>query len=385
MKSFAITPDLVFGAEELERTETGLQPHRLPPKARQQNEDAGFSMAERQPSGVRLKFRTSASVIELDVLPTKRVYTGMPARPDGVYDLRIDGELVQQRSALGGRIMRIAMAPPSMVLEPGEVQVLRFESLPGRDKLVEIWLPHDEMTELVALRADADLAPVPTRKIWLHHGSSISQGSSATSPTSIWPVVAATLGEIDLINMGFGGNALLDPFTARAMRDTRADFISVKMGINLVNLDLMRMRAFGPALHGFLDTIREGHPETPLLVVSPIYCPIHETTPGPGQFDFAALAEGRLLFRAEGDADEVSKGKLTLVSIRQKMQAIVAQRAVSDPNIHYLDGLELYGAADNAHLPLPDELHPDSATHELIGRRFAERVFSGVFSGNVTA
>lgn len=385
MRNFPITDDLVFGAQELERTETGLQPHRLPAKARQQNEDAGFSMAERQPSGVRLKFRTAASVIELDVLPTKRVYTGMPARPDGVFDLRIDGELILQRTALGGHVMRIGMAPPSMVLEPGETQVLRFENLPGRDKLVEIWLPHDEMVELVALRADAELTPVPLRRTWLHHGSSISQGSNATSPTGIWPAVAATLGEVDLINLGFGGNALLDPFTARAMRDTSADLISVKMGINLVNLDLLRMRAFGPALHGFLDTIREGHKETPLVVVSPICCPIHETTPGPGQFDFAALAEGRLLFRAEGNAEEVAKGKLTLVAIRQKMQAIVAQRSVSDPNIHYLDGLELYGAEDNQLLPLPDALHPDAAVHDLMGRRFAEKVFAGVFSRNSDA
>ena len=62
MKNIPITPELVFGAQELERTESGLQPHRLPAKARMQNEDAGFSMAERQPSGVRLKFRTAASV-----------------------------------------------------------------------------------------------------------------------------------------------------------------------------------------------------------------------------------------------------------------------------------------------------------------------------------
>ena len=86
---------------------------------------------------------------------------------------------------------------------------------------------------------------------------------------------------MELVNLGLGGSALLDPFTARAMRDTPADLISVKIGINLVNTDLMRLRAFAPAVHGFLDTIREGHPTTPLLVVSPIYCPIHEDTPGP--------------------------------------------------------------------------------------------------------
>ena len=65
------------------------------------------------------------------------------------------------------------------------------------------------------------------------------------------------------------------------MRDTPADLISVKIGINLVNTDLMRLRAFAPAVHGFLDTIRDGHPTTPLLVVSPLFCPIHEDTPGP--------------------------------------------------------------------------------------------------------
>ncbi len=89
------------------------------------------------------------------------------------------------------------------------------------------------------------------------------------------------------------------------MRDTPADLVSVKIGINLVNLDLMRRRAFGPAVHGFLDTIREGHPTTPLLVVSPLLCPIHEDTPGPGTFDVDALGEGEVRFLATGDPAEV--------------------------------------------------------------------------------
>ncbi|KKB77738.1 lipase [Devosia soli] len=376
MKTFTMTEALILGAAELERTDIGMQPHRLPAAARRQNEDPSLAMAEKQPSGVRLKFRTAATAIELDVLPTKRIYTGLPARPDGVFDLRIDGVLTQQKSALGGRVMRIGMAPPSFALEPGAAQTLRFDNLPARDKLVEIWLPHDEMVELVSLRADAAVAPVAPQKVWLHHGSSISQGSNATSPTGIWPAVAATLGGVDLINMGFGGNAMLDPFTARAMRDTPADLISVKFGINIVNGDLMRMRAFGPALHGFLDTIREGHKQTPLFVVSPIYCPIHETTPGPAQFDVAALAEGRASFLAEGNPEDVTKGKLTLTTIREKMAAVVKLRAEEDRNLHFIDGLTLYGAEDNRRLPLPDQLHPDGATHALIGKRFAERVFA---------
>lgn len=43
--------------------------------------------------------------------------------------------------------------------------------------------------------------------------------------------------------------------------------------------------------------------------------------------------------------------------------------------LHYLDGRELYGPADAVTLPLPDALHPDAATHHLIGERFADRVF----------
>ena len=150
-------------------------------------------------------------------------------------------------------------------------------------KDVEIWLPHNEITELVALRTDAPVEPVPDRgrRVWLHHGSSISHGSDAASPTTTWPALAASLGGVDLINLGLGGSALLDPFTARAMRDTPADLISVKIGINLVNTDLMRLRAFTPAVHGFLDTIREGHPTTPLLVVSPILCPHPRGHPRP--------------------------------------------------------------------------------------------------------
>jgi hypothetical protein len=128
-------------------------------------------------------------------------------------------------------------------------------------------------------------------------------------------------------------------------------------------------------VHGFVDTVREGHPSTPLLVVSPIYCAIHEDTPGPSMFDPDALLAGKLQFQATGDPAERSAGKLTLNVIRDELARIVRQRAASDPNLHYLDGRELYGEADFAELPLPDQLHPDTATHRRIGARFAERVF----------
>jgi hypothetical protein len=372
-----ITADLLRGALDLERTEHGLLPHRLPARARAQCADGQLAMAEAQPSGVRLVFRTRATAVDLDTLPTKTVYQGAPPRPDGVYDLLVDGRLAGRASAPGGNVLTVDMTTGSAETRPGPVGTVRFPGLPDRVKDVEIWLPHNEITQLVALRTDAPVEPVPNggRKVWLHHGSSISHGSDAASPSTTWPALAASLGGVELINLGLGGSALLDAFTARALRDTPADLISVKIGINLVNTDLMRLRAFTPAVHGFLDTIREGHPTTPLLVVSPILCPIHEDTPGPSAPDFGNLSTGKLQFRAAGDPAERAAGKLTLNVIRDELSRLVKQRAADDPHLHYLDGRELYGEADFAELPLPDQLHPDAATHRRIGERFAELTF----------
>jgi hypothetical protein len=379
LMTIPLTTDLLLGALEIERNERGLVPHRLPTWARAQARDAQLSMAESQPTGVRMVFRTSASVLELDTLPTKRVYVGSPRRPDCVYDVRVDGKLVDQGTAQGGDSLTIDMTTGSTELESGPIATLQFAGLPHGDKLVEIWLPHDETTEVVALRSDAPVEPAPEsgRPVWLHHGSSISHGSNAASPTTTWPALAASLGGVDLVNLGLGGSALLDPFTARVMRDAAADIISLKIGINLVNNDLMRLRAFRPAVHGFLDTIRERHAVAPLLVISPILCPIHEDTPGPSLPDLSALSSGRLRFRAAGEAAERAAGKLTLTMIRDELAEIVAERSATDPNLHYLDGRALYGEADAAELPLPDAVHPDAATHHLMGRRFADLALTG--------
>ncbi|CAN5525562.1 hypothetical protein BH11ACT8_BH11ACT8_07240 [soil metagenome] len=372
-----ITSALIRGALDLEQGRHGLLPHRLPAWARAQNVDGQLTMAEAQPSGVRLVFRTTAGVVELDTLRTKLAYVGAPDRPDGVYDLLVDGRLAAQGSVPGGDVVLVDLTTGSTEHRPGAVGTVGFAGLPEHDKVVEIWLPYSEVTELVALRADAPIAALDPhsaadRPVWVHHGSSISHGSNAAGPSSTWPAIAAAAGGVELVNLGFGGSAVLDPFVARTRRDTPADLISLKLGINLVNLDLMRLRALGPAVHGFLDTIREGHPTTPLLLVSPLCCPEHEDTPGPSAPDFT---DGQVRFVALGDPAERAQGKLTLTAIRAELERIVDQRRATDPHLHYLDGRELYGDVDAVELPLPDGLHPDAAGQRRIGERFAALAF----------
>ncbi|WP_299052183.1 GDSL-type esterase/lipase family protein [uncultured Nocardioides sp.] len=375
-----LTDDLLHGAVEVERTDRGLLPWRLPRWAREQVGDPQLSLSASQPSGVRLVLRTAATSLELDTIPTKREYVGAPPRPDGTYDVLVDGEPAGAGSVTGGDVVRIDMTTGTHETVAGAAGTLRLDGLPARDKTVEVWLPHDETTVLVALRADAPVAAVPmSGRTWVHHGSSISQGSNAAMPTGTWPAVAARTAGVDLVNLGFGGGALLDPATARTLRDLAAglgpdDPVSVALGINVVNADLMRRRAFAPAVHGFLDTIREGNADVLLVVVTPILCPLHEDTPGLLGPDLEAMATGRVAWRATGDPAEVARGALTLRVVREELARVVAQRQVSDPHLRLVDGLTLHGEADAERHPLPDGVHPGPETHAEIGERFARHL-----------
>ncbi|WP_284024940.1 GDSL-type esterase/lipase family protein [Arthrobacter sp. zg-Y1219] len=375
MITTAITPSFVAGAADFETTARGLRPHRLPAWVRTRFPDPQLLMAEGQPSGVRLVLSTTAQTLEVVTHSTRVVYRGAD-RPRGSLDLMVDAEFLQSEELTGGDYVEVDMSTGESTPFQGPSHTSDFRLPPG-GKVVEIWLPHNESVELLELRADAPVAPYSSGKpVWLHHGSSISHGSNAATPSQIWPAVAARLGGVELHNLGLGGSALVDPFTAQVMRDTPADFISVKLGINVVNLDSMRLRAFAPAVHGFLDTIREGHPETPLVLISPIFCGIHEDTPGPGAIDPASFGTDQIRFTASGNPAGVAAGQLTLRVIREAL-ASLAERRADDPNLYFLDGLSLYGAVDAEVHPLPDALHPDTATHRLIGERFAEYAFAG--------
>lgn len=223
------------------------------------------------------------------------------------------------------------------------------------------------------LRSDAPVGPAPSApRRWVHHGSSISQGSNATSPARTWPSLVARGAAAELVNLGMGGAAMVDPLMARVIRDAPADVISLAFGINVVNADAMRRRSFVPGVHGFLDTIRDGHPRVPLLLATPLYCAIHEDTPGPLSIDPEALRAGTLRYAATGDPQDVPTGRLTLRVIRELLAAVVAER--NDPHLHLVDGLSLYGEADAAAHRVEDGLHPDIATHALIVERLLAQV-----------
>jgi len=357
---------LVRGAQDLQRTAEGFMPRRLPKWLDAQMPDPGLDMMARMTAGVRLVFETDATAFELDVLETGLQVVGEERR-EAAFDLYVDGAFSKRQLAREGRTIRVdrLSVPPALSIAPGTPSTLTFDGLPAGSKTVELWLPQSASVELSGFRVTdgAQVRPVaPQRPQWLHYGSSISHGMEASGPSATWPSVAARLMGLELTSFGFAGQCLIDGAVARAMRDVTADFISLKLGINVVNWDAMRERAFVPAVHSFLDMLRDVHKTTPILVISPIFCPLVETLAGP------TLRSPSGIYVPERSA-ALSEGALSTGRIRQLLSAIVERRRSADPNLQYLDGLKLFASDDAA--DLPDLLHPNAAGLVRMGERFA--------------
>ncbi|UEJ81329.1 GDSL-type esterase/lipase family protein [Brachybacterium halotolerans subsp. kimchii] len=383
MHTIDITDPLVHGHADLEQTAEGVRIHRLPAWLRRLWPEPRLMAMEQQPAGVRLVLDTDARALELTMRSTRAAFPGAE-RPRGVLDVVVDGEVAAHDVLTGGVLVITDPSTGETSSSPGPAHTSRIELSPGTHR-VELWLPYRENIVLESLRAEADSPPAgggrplvrpvaPSGPRWVHHGSSISHGSNAATPLGTWPVRAARAVGADLRNLGFGGSALVDAPVAQVIRDAPADVISLKLGINLVGGDIMRRRALVPAMHGFLDTIRQGHPNTPLVLVSPLHCGLFEGTPGPSALDPQALARGKIRFMSIGDPADIAGGRLDLPAVREALAEVCAAR--EDSQLHHIDGLDLYGAQDEAELPLPDALHPGPEAHARIAERFVERVFA---------
>ena len=154
--------------------------------------------------------------------------------------------------------------------------------------------------------------------------------------------------DFNLTSLGYGGQCHADPFIARLIRDLPADFISVKIGINIHGAASLGPRAFRPAVLGTIATIRDGHPHTPFAVCSPIWGHDRETTPN-----------------AVG---------LTLEQMRVEVaEAVEAFKRRGDDHIYYIDGLKLFDESLAEYLP--DNLHPDATGYVRLGQNFLKEVF----------
>lgn len=356
----------VVGAVEVERTQSGVLLHRTSTRAREQIADPAFGHVSATPSGIRIEAVTDAAWLELDLELMRAFIVGTEVQPTHL-DLVVDGVLRPPLPITSQTLAQIDPLTSDVDLEPAGPAAYRFDlGSAGVTRGIEIWLPTAARTVLLDARipADATIAPVPaTSPRWVHYGSSISQCCEVERPTQAWPAIVARRSGHSLLNMGLAGQCQLDQSIARTIRDCGAAAISLEIGINIAGGDTMRDRTFVSALHGFLDTIREDAPDTPILVMSPIYCGPIENAPGPTLWGL----DGRV--HATDRPAPLVPGTLSLTRIRALIEELVRGRRVSgDSRLFYVDGLALLGADDSA--ALPDDVHPSTAGYALLADRF---------------
>jgi hypothetical protein len=318
------------GVVSLHRTDEWVAPWRLPHETRALYPPERLQERAQMPAGVRISFFSDATTVSgtlADIDPES-------AR----LDLCCDGVFVGSVEIAGRTGFAFDRLPPNPT---------------GQLRLIELWLPQFGIFRLCSLELSpgAGVAPVQdTRPRWITYGSSITQCRGAQSPTQTWPAIVARARGYNLTCLGFGGECHLDTMIARTIRDQPADLISLCLGINVYGGASLSPRTFRPAVIGFVQTIREGHPDVPLIVMSPIVSPPREETANVVGFDLPWMRQ------------EVATAVRTL-------------QDHGDASIHYVDGLQILGP-DHAHL-LPDDLHPNAEGYKLMGKNIT-RIFSNI-------
>lgn len=232
----------------------------------------------------------------------------------------------------------------------------RFDDLPRGEKLIELWLPQFGEFRLRGLELSAGArleTHLDQRRRWVTYGSSITQCRTARRPTETWPAVVARRQNYHLTCLGFGGQCHLDVMIARLIRDLPADYLSFCLGINVFGAASLGPRTFQSSIIGFVQIVREKHPETPLAIISPIIsAPDHE--------------------------EQVNAVGFTLPAMRIEVAAAVdALRAHGDHNIHFVDGFRIFGP-NEVHL-LADHVHPSADGYLLMGENFVREVAAPIF------
>ncbi|MEV0291465.1 GDSL-type esterase/lipase family protein [Kribbella sp. NPDC050820] len=269
------------------------------------------------PAGVRASWRTAASSVSLEIRASLGIYSVL-----GPLDVLVDGELHQRLEVRDGEQRLVA-------------------DLPGRPVEVELWLPHSGVIAVRGLTFDSAAEPLaPTGPRWVTYGSSITQCTGAFGPSETWPAVVARKHGWDLVALGFAGECHLDPIAARTIRDIPARLISLCLGINIYGGETYSGRTLPGQVQAFVATVRDGHPKTPIVVITPLVAP-----------------------HLEGKPNAVG---LTLDDVR----ACVELGAQTDPAVQIIDGRTIL-TADEALALYVDDVHPGPEGYRLIGQRLA--------------
>ncbi|GAA3490612.1 GDSL-type esterase/lipase family protein [Streptomyces cremeus] len=206
-----------------------------------------------------------------------------------------------------------------------------------------LYPPETRSPRLLAVRAlGGRIAPAPARPRWVVHGDSITEGWWSTRPAHAWPAAAGRLLGLEPVNLGHAGAGRAELAVAQQLAGLPADVLTLAFGTNCWGRAPFDVPLLRETTRSFLALVRRGHPDTPLLVVSPVLRPAAEDAPN------AAGA--------------------TLGALRAALEEAVREEAAAgDDRLALLPGRGLLGPEH-----LADGLHPDDTGHALIAAAVAE-------------
>jgi lysophospholipase L1-like esterase len=219
---------------------------------------------------------------------------------------------------------------------------------PGDERAI-VYLPEGMKPTLKSLSGvGGRIEPAPAdQRRWIAYGDSVAEGWVASAPALAWPAIAGRTYGLDVVNMGYAGAARGELASAEQIAALDADVISITHGTNCWtrtphSVDMMRA-----AVASFIDVVRQGHPDTPIVVVTPVVRPDAEATP--------------------------NRLGATLAELRSAMADAVGARLLSDDRLEQISGLILLDADH-----LADGIHPSDEGHarlaSAIGSAVARRV-----------
>lgn len=145
------------------------------------------------------------------------------------------------------------------------------------------------------------------------YGTSIQQGGCASRPGMCHTNILSRMLDRPFINLGFSGSAKGEPEMAKTIADIKNPAMIV------LDYDAnARIEGLKKTLSTFIDIIRAAHPETPILLISRL----------PQAHEF------------HGETEYIEE-RMALTSIH--LAEVQRRRERGDKNIHFLDGVTLYG------------------------------------------
>ncbi|MFE7775995.1 GDSL-type esterase/lipase family protein [Streptomyces sp. NPDC057445] len=287
------------------------------------------------PIGVRLEFTVPDGAHAVEV----RYRAHVPGPRDSLRDLAHCFSLWR-----GDRCVH------ESVTEPAEEATVTIGLPPGEGPFT-IHPPESQSPVILALRGvGGTIGPGPARPRWLVHGDSITEGWWSTRPAHSWPAAAGRALGLDTVNLGYAGAARGELPTAQQLASLPADLLTLAFGTNCWSGIPYNATLLYETVRAFVTLVRQGHPDMPLLLMSPLLRPAAESTPNAVG---ATLAELRTAMEAAAR---------DLVAAGDKRLALLPGRGVL--------------TADH----LADGLHPNDAGHALIASAVADALRGAGFA-----